>query len=30
MNRQEHLSRLRNEEFDVCIIGAGASGAGTA
>ncbi|MFT5884246.1 MAG: glycerol-3-phosphate dehydrogenase [Arcticibacterium sp.] len=30
MNRQEHLSRLRNEEFDICVIGAGASGAGTA
>ena len=30
MNRKEHLNRLKNETFDVCIIGAGASGAGCA
>jgi glycerol-3-phosphate dehydrogenase len=30
MNRDSNLSRLQNEEFDVCIIGGGASGAGCA
>ena len=30
MNRNEHLHRLRNEAFDLCIIGGGASGAGCA
>ncbi|NIJ55116.1 glycerol-3-phosphate dehydrogenase/oxidase [Dyadobacter arcticus] len=30
MDRIESLERLRNEEFDICIIGAGASGAGCA
>ncbi|MEZ0608629.1 glycerol-3-phosphate dehydrogenase/oxidase [Fibrella sp. WM1] len=30
MNRVSHLNRLRTEPFDVCIIGAGASGAGCA
>ncbi len=30
MNRKEHLERLKTEDFDVCIIGAGASGAGCA
>lgn len=30
MNRQEHLQRLRTEDFDLCIIGGGASGAGCA
>ncbi len=30
MNRQESLAKLKSEEFDICIIGAGASGAGCA
>jgi glycerol-3-phosphate dehydrogenase len=30
MNRSENIQRLRNEEFDLCIIGGGASGAGCA
>lgn len=30
MNRQESLAKLKEEEFDICIIGAGASGAGCA
>jgi glycerol-3-phosphate dehydrogenase len=30
MNRSENLSRLQQETFDICIIGAGASGAGVA
>lgn len=30
MNRQENLRKLKNERFDVCVIGAGASGAGVA
>jgi glycerol-3-phosphate dehydrogenase len=30
MNRKESIERLRKEDFDVCIIGAGASGAGCA
>ena len=30
MDRKKHLNRLKNETFDVCIIGAGASGAGCA
>lgn len=30
MNRLENLQKLKNEEFDICIIGAGASGAGCA
>jgi glycerol-3-phosphate dehydrogenase len=30
MNRNTHLARLRDEHFDICIIGAGASGAGCA
>jgi glycerol-3-phosphate dehydrogenase len=30
MNRKNNLERLKNEEFDICIIGAGASGAGCA
>ncbi|TLV03570.1 glycerol-3-phosphate dehydrogenase/oxidase [Dyadobacter luticola] len=30
MNRIASLDRLKNEEFDICIIGAGASGAGCA
>jgi glycerol-3-phosphate dehydrogenase len=30
MNRKEHLERLKTDVFDVCIIGAGASGAGCA
>lgn len=30
MNRKENINRLKTEEFDVCIIGAGASGAGCA
>lgn len=30
MNRKQNLGRLRGEEFDICIIGAGASGAGAA
>jgi glycerol-3-phosphate dehydrogenase len=30
MNRDSNLSRLQTEEFDVCIIGGGASGAGCA
>lgn len=30
MNRKENLSRLQNESFDICIIGAGATGAGIA
>jgi glycerol-3-phosphate dehydrogenase len=30
MNRTESLDKLRNETFDICIIGAGASGAGCA
>jgi glycerol-3-phosphate dehydrogenase len=30
MNRDSNLNRLQNEEFDVCIIGGGASGAGCA
>ena len=30
MNREANLQRLQNEEFDLCIIGGGASGAGCA
>ncbi|CAG4995005.1 Glycerol-3-phosphate dehydrogenase 2 [Dyadobacter sp. CECT 9275] len=30
MNRDTAITRLENEEFDICIIGAGASGAGCA
>lgn len=30
MNRNESIEKLKNEEFDICIIGAGASGAGCA
>lgn len=30
MNRNNHIQRLREETFDLCIIGAGASGAGCA
>ncbi len=30
MNRVEQLAQLRNRQFDLCIIGAGASGAGVA
>ncbi|MBO0937174.1 FAD-dependent oxidoreductase [Fibrella sp. HMF5335] len=30
MNRAAHLQRLKTETFDICIIGAGASGAGCA
>lgn len=30
MNRKENIEQLRNETFDVCIIGGGASGAGAA
>ncbi|MGR3808929.1 glycerol-3-phosphate dehydrogenase/oxidase [Jiulongibacter sp. NS-SX5] len=30
MNRQTHLSKLKSEEYDICVIGAGASGAGVA
>ncbi|MBX2890199.1 MAG: FAD-dependent oxidoreductase [Saprospiraceae bacterium] len=30
MNRTQHLQRLQNEVFDICIIGGGASGAGCA
>ena len=30
MNRAAHLHRLKTEDFDICIIGAGASGAGCA
>lgn len=30
MNRNKNIDRLNNEEFDICIIGAGASGAGCA
>ena len=30
MNRNISLEKLRSEEFDICIIGAGASGAGCA
>ncbi len=30
MNRVKHLNRLRSESFDICIIGAGATGAGCA
>ena len=30
MNRTENLQRLATEEFDLCIIGGGASGAGCA
>jgi glycerol-3-phosphate dehydrogenase len=30
MNRDSNLTRLQNEEFDICIIGGGASGAGCA
>ncbi|GAB2529095.1 glycerol-3-phosphate dehydrogenase/oxidase [Spirosoma aerophilum] len=30
MNRQKNQERLRQESFDICIIGAGASGAGAA
>lgn len=30
MNREDNLRRLADEEFDLCIIGAGASGAGSA
>jgi glycerol-3-phosphate dehydrogenase len=30
MNRSASLERLKNEEFDICIIGGGASGAGCA
>jgi glycerol-3-phosphate dehydrogenase len=30
VNRNEHLHHLQNEIFDLCIIGAGASGAGAA
>ena len=30
MNRQEHRNQLESEQFDLCIIGGGASGAGCA
>lgn len=30
MNRNENLERIKTEHFDVCVIGAGASGAGVA
>ncbi|GAB3555594.1 glycerol-3-phosphate dehydrogenase/oxidase [Spirosoma fluminis] len=30
MNREKNQERLRQEEFDICVIGAGASGAGAA
>lgn len=30
MNRSKNLGKLQNEEFDICIIGGGASGAGCA
>ncbi|SOE22927.1 glycerol-3-phosphate dehydrogenase [Spirosomataceae bacterium TFI 002] len=30
MNRQENLNQLKTEQFDLCIIGGGASGAGAA
>ncbi|GGD71325.1 glycerol-3-phosphate dehydrogenase [Emticicia aquatilis] len=30
MNRSKNLERLQNEQFDICIIGGGASGAGCA
>ena len=30
MNRTQNLQKLKNEQFDICIIGAGASGAGCA
>lgn len=30
MNRNENLERIKTENFDVCVIGAGASGAGVA
>lgn len=30
MNRVKHLNRLRSDSFDICIIGAGATGAGCA
>lgn len=30
MNRNENLERIKSEQFDVCVIGAGASGAGVA
>ncbi|RFS13365.1 glycerol-3-phosphate dehydrogenase/oxidase [Emticicia sp. C21] len=30
MNRTKNIERIRNEEFDICIIGGGASGAGCA
>jgi glycerol-3-phosphate dehydrogenase len=30
MNRNKNLERLQNEQFDICIIGGGASGAGCA
>lgn len=30
MNRSDNLARLQSEKFDICIIGAGASGAGCA
>lgn len=30
MNRQKNINRLKTEEFDVCVIGAGASGSGVA
>jgi glycerol-3-phosphate dehydrogenase len=30
MNRDSNLNRLQTEEFDICIIGGGASGAGCA
>lgn len=30
MNRTQNIGRIQNEEFDICIIGAGASGAGCA
>jgi glycerol-3-phosphate dehydrogenase len=30
MNREQNINRLRHEEFDLCIIGGGASGAGCA
>ncbi len=30
MDKKKHLDRLKNETSDVCIIGAGASGAGCA
>ena len=30
MNRTKNLQKLKTEQFDICIIGAGASGAGCA